>query len=480
MNVPPKGNLKDYSLSKILLDINLCGATGILSVVTGRFTKNIFIKDGNVIFASSSFEDDRLGEMLVKAGKISMGQYDKSVELLKKTRKRQGAILVELGYITAKDLFWGVKYQVKEIIYSLFPLEEATYQFNENASMPDEVITLKISMENLIYEGLQRIDNLTTIRNEMPDVNAVFRLSEDPSGIFRGIDLSPQDKRILSLVDGKASINQLIEKSRTNSFDVMKALYILWSTGFIVEKKTDQEYHDSEETISVEEILETADKEEEELMKKVDDLYRKLPGMSPAEILQVDEKTRSDDIRRNYHRLAKEFHPDRVYNLKDTVLKERISTIFDALTNSYNTLKDEAKRKEFFDSLGKRQRKEEDTDSVLLEAQLKRGIEEFKKGDFWGAAELFKLVTRRNPKNPTAWSYLSLAVSKIPNRGKEAEEALLEAVKLEPYNSEHLANLGLLYLKAGLKKRALHQFEKALRLDPENDRAKKGLEQAQS
>ncbi len=479
MTLPSKGNLKDYSLPRILIDVNRRRATGTLSVVTRRFTKNIYIKDGNVIFASSSFEDDRLGEMLVKAGKISMEQYDKSVEILKKTRKRQGAILVELGYITPKDLFWGVKYQVKEIIYSLFPIEEAPYQFNENAPVPDEVITLKISMENLIYEGVQRIDNLTRIRKEMPDMKTVFRINEDPSGIFRGIDLSPQDKRILALVDGKTNVNQLIEKSRTNSFDVMRTLYVLWSTGFIVEKSAQAQYDGEEETISVEEIMETVEEEEEELRKKVDALYEKLPGLSPAEMLHVSEKTGADEIKRTYYRMAKEFHPDRVFNLKDTVLKERISTVFDALTNAYNAMKDEAKRKEFFDQLGRRPKKEEDTDSMLLEEQFKRGIEEFKKGDFWGASELFRLVTRKNPKNPTAWSYLSLALSKIPNRTKEAEEALLEAVKLEPYSSDHLANLGLLYLKAGLKKRAQHNFEKALKLDPANAKAKKGLEQAQ-
>jgi len=37
-----------------------------------------------------------------------------------RTGKKQGAILVELGYLSPKDLFWGVKFQVHEIILSLF------------------------------------------------------------------------------------------------------------------------------------------------------------------------------------------------------------------------------------------------------------------------------------------------------------------------------------------------------------------------
>jgi len=478
MNMPFRGNLRDYSLPRVLIELNRSRETGTLSITTSRFTKKIYIKEGNVIFASSTFEDDRLGEMLIKAGKITMEQYDKSVELLKSTGKRQGAILVELGYITPKDLFWGVKYQVKEIIYSLFQLDEGEYEFAENIP-PDEVITLKISTNNLIYEGVNKINNLTRIRRDMPAAHTVFTLNEDPSGIFRGIDLSPQDARILSLVDGTRSINQIIEQSRMNSFDVMRTLYVLWSTGFITQKETPEYGLDAQETINVEEILISMTEEEEILKNKVEELYAKLPHMSPAEMLQADEKTGSEEIKKTYQRMAKEFSPDRVLASDDATLKNKITVIFDTITQAYNSLKDEKRRMEFFTALGKIPRKEEDTETVLLEEQFRRGVEEFKNGNFWAAAELFKWVAKNNAKNPKAWSYLSLTLSKMPHRMKDAEEALLECIKLEPYNGEHFANLGILYLKEGLKKKAERQFEKALKLDPVNAKAKKGLEQAQ-
>jgi curved DNA-binding protein CbpA len=475
MIIPLKGNLKDVSLTRILIELNRNAATGTLSVTASHFTKNIYIRGGNVIFASSTFEDDRLGEMLVKAGKISIEQYDRSVELLKTTRKRQGAILVDLGYITPKDLFWGVKYQVKEIICSIFQIEEGIYEFNENATPPDEVITLKISMNNLIYEGVSRIDNITRIRREMPEVKTVFKLNEDPLGIYKGIDLSSLDRTILSLVNGERSINQLIEESRVNSFDVMKTLYVLWSTGFIVEREIREA---REKTVHIgEETLESATEEDHALKKKTEDLYEKLHDMSPAELLQIHEHSTPEEIKRNYYLLAKEFHPDRVYDRGDRELGNKIAAIFDAATKAYNRMKDETERSEYFRSLGTLKKESEDTHAALLEEQFKKGVEEFKAGNYWGAAELFRLVTRNVSKNPKAWSYLSLSLSKIPNRLKEAEEALLHAIKLEPFNGEHYANLGHLYLKAGLHKRAQHQFEKTLRLDPENTRARKGLDQ---
>jgi Flp pilus assembly protein TadD len=67
----------------------------------------------------------------------------------------------------------------------------------------------------------------------------------------------------------------------------------------------------------------------------------------------------------------------------------------------------------------------------------------------------------------------------MDKRLKDAEEALLEAIKLEPHNADHYANLGLIYFKAGMMKRAQSQFEKALKLDPGNAKAQKGLKQTE-
>src|SRR4030043_2444235 len=151
---PLTGNLKDFSLPKVLAYLNRNRKTGTLIIKTPVFTKKAYLLKGDAIFASSTYEDDRLGEMLLKAGKITMEQYDTAVQILKKTNKRLGAILVELGYLMPKDLFWGVKYQVKEIIYSLFLLENAGYEFIEGAIPSNEDITLKMSIGNLIYEGV--------------------------------------------------------------------------------------------------------------------------------------------------------------------------------------------------------------------------------------------------------------------------------------------------------------------------------------
>lgn len=486
MGIPLSGNIRTTSLVRILVYLNRQRKTGTLSLTTPVWTKKLYVHTGDVVFASSTYEDDRLGEMLLKAGKITVEQYDKSVEILKKSNKRQGAILVELGYLTPKDLFWGVKYQVKEIIQSLFLAEDADYTFADGEIPAQEVITLKMSTGNLIYESVKHIDNWTRIRKEMPATTSVLRLSSDPLSLFQDIELSTQDKKILSLIDATRTINEVIEASWLASFEALKILYVLWSLG-IVEPATLPETagkrtagpREADVNMSLDDILQPHPDEDEALLQKINTMHAKIDTLSPAELLETDARSSSETIKRNYYRLAKEFHPDRYFSIRDDSVKSKLTNIFDAITKSYNLLKDDESRAAYFKSASSGGPAPEEEGPRRDDDQFKRGIAEFKKGNYWGAAEHFKWAAKLSPESGVYWNYLSLALSKIPGRLKDAEESLLTAIKLEPQNPDFQANLGLVYLRAGMKKRAAGCFEKALRIDAANDKALKGLQQAE-
>ncbi len=490
MELPLNGNITETSLVRILVCLNRKRKTGTLSLVTPQWTKKMYVHFGDVVFASSTYEDDRLGEMLLKAGKISVEQYDRSVEVLKTSGRRQGAILVELGYLTPKDLFWGVKYQVKEIIQSMFLAEDASYVFDEGDIPPQEVITLKMSMGNLIYEAVQRIDNWTRIRNEMPDTSSVLRLSNDPLSLFQDIELSSQDKKILSLIDGTKTIKEVIESSWMGSFEALKILYVLWSLGIVepapapAKGEGETETEEPEMHMSLDDILQPHPDEDEVLKKNIVTVYGRIDSLSPSDLLEIDEDSDSEAVKKNYYRLAKEFHPDRYFTVRDDSVKAKLTAVFDAITKAYTLLKDDRNRTAYFRSRAVAGKKpaaagpEAGETPARAEDLLRRGIEEFKRGNYWGAADDFRWAAKITPEGGIYWNYLSLALSKIPGRLKDAEEALQTAISLEPLNVDFRANLGLIYLKAGMKKRAAGCFDRALAIDPKNEKAIKGMQQA--
>ncbi len=340
-----------FNFPQILLDLHRESKTGTLTVDTADVIKKVYLDRGKAVFASSTDEDDRLGETLIKLGKITIEQYEKSVELLKETGKRQGTILVELGYLTPKDLVLGVKAQVREIIYSLFQVEYAEYEFDERPLPTREVITLQMSMGNLIYEGMKKINNVVRIKRDMPDMDAVLKLNDDPASLFQDIVLTPRDKAMIEMIDGTKTIKEIIDSTPTATFEALKTLYILFVSGFVEEQRNAEKSEERE--IIPDEMAESPGRAEEAFEGRVNELFSNLYKMNPHEILGIDETSDEQTIQSNYYKLVKEFHPDQHISSIDPLMLDKLITISEEIQKAYVLLKEDDERRDYFQAIEK-------------------------------------------------------------------------------------------------------------------------------
>ncbi len=157
MSLPLTGNIKYIPLAVIFEELRTKKATGTLTLKTERVEKSVFFKGGEVIFSKSTDSKDRLGEILVKVGKLKREDLDRALVLSRKHLglKKMGAILVENGMVTPKELFHALKTQVNDIIVSLFSWSQADYSFTEQ--LPADVISLQINIKGLISEIIKRL-----------------------------------------------------------------------------------------------------------------------------------------------------------------------------------------------------------------------------------------------------------------------------------------------------------------------------------
>jgi tetratricopeptide (TPR) repeat protein len=72
--------------------------------------------------------------------------------------------------------------------------------------------------------------------------------------------------------------------------------------------------------------------------------------------------------------------------------------------------------------------------------------------------------------------YRAMALSHIPRRGNDAEEAFLRAIKMAPKKIEYYASLGAFYEKYGLKAKAISLYQDALKHDPNAEKIKQALQ----
>lgn len=469
------GSLDHYPLSDILLDLQRSEKNGILEIRNGPISKRIYIKNGDLIFATSNLEDDHLGDMLLRKGKITKAQYDQSLMAMKETGKRHGTVLVELRYLKATDLIWAVRNQVEEIILSLFQFEHGEFTFIEGPLHSQEIITLKLSAANLIYNGIKKIHNLLHINHVMPPQDKILSYSTDPMDLFQDINLSDTDKEIFSLIDGKRMIKEIFSLSPLDYFQTMRTLYALLSIR-IIEIKEQSLTGDE----SLKEIIEEPEVDSDSaFVKKVEDTFNRLTKTDCYGLLDVEKKATYDEIKKAYYRVAKIFHPDRHFSLPSEALKNKLNTIFSQLTEAYRILSDQKMRTQYDQSLSIKPAKIEKDNVEIARVRFSEGKEAMRNRAFADAAELFGQATYLDSSMPTYYFHMGLAYERI-KKFREAEQAIRHALKLDPFNADYLAELGHVYLKLDLQLRAQPIFEKALKFDPSNERAIKGLQQARN
>ncbi len=157
MSLPFSGNIQEVPLPLILQDLQQGKATGALIVRRSGVEKSIYLKNGQIVFATSTDVHDRLGEVLVKIRLLSREHLEAALKLYHKNAgiKKIGAILVENGFLSPKDLFAGLKTQVKDILYGLFLWNDAEYRFEDR--LPPDIIQLQFNLPDLIAEIIDRI-----------------------------------------------------------------------------------------------------------------------------------------------------------------------------------------------------------------------------------------------------------------------------------------------------------------------------------
>jgi hypothetical protein len=223
-----RGQLSQLPLPEILQHLRTSKATGVLSLVSGGARKALYVKEGRVVFGSSNLPNDRLGEILIRNGKITVDEYEASIKAISKG-KRQGKVLVEMGALSPKDLWEGVQFQVREIVYSIFEWEDGQFHFEES-SLPDkERITVDLDIQDLILAGIRRIDAAGAIQSRYPESSTVLETgsSQAPSS------LESYEKHILGLVDGERSALEICQESEIGDNETLKVLYALLSTGIL-------------------------------------------------------------------------------------------------------------------------------------------------------------------------------------------------------------------------------------------------------
>ncbi|HEX7153653.1 MAG TPA: DUF4388 domain-containing protein [Thermoanaerobaculia bacterium] len=228
-----EGDLSRIQLPDVLSFLAMIRGSGKLALRNADLERTILWKDGEIVFAASNSPEHSLGQFLLRNGKISQQQYEETKRRVT-PQLRHGKLLVQMGAISPKDLWWGVKNQVLEIIYSLFSWKGGDFSFFESAEeLAAERIVLQLNTSSVIMEGIRRLDESARIREKIPSLEMVFVPVPGSVPNFDELDMSEGEIQLYQKIDGRLSVRELTGRSDLTEFEVTRILFQLLSARII-------------------------------------------------------------------------------------------------------------------------------------------------------------------------------------------------------------------------------------------------------
>ena len=175
-----KGTLKDFGIAEILQLIGQQAKSGVLHLQSKDDEIHIVMSGGNVVSAEYAGRKakERLGNLLVRADIINRNQLRAALDTQKRSLRRLGDILMEMGAVQKDELRQMTSLQTTETVFKLFHWRSGTYAFEPGDVEYDPETVTPIRAESVLMEGFRQVDEWPLVRKKITSTAMTFeRLS---------------------------------------------------------------------------------------------------------------------------------------------------------------------------------------------------------------------------------------------------------------------------------------------------------------
>jgi DNA-binding response OmpR family regulator/curved DNA-binding protein CbpA len=510
-----RGNLKHKRFPEVLGQLYRWRATGALLLRRDRVKKIVYLREGYPIFVKSNLMSECLGRVLVREKMISEEECEKSITLMKsQTGRQQGTVLIEMAVISPHNLVYGLQLQLEEKLFDIFGWIDGDYQFSPKIDIPPQAVHLDMSLATIIYEGVRRRFSPRMLHDLLePFADSYLAVHDDPLHRFQEISLEADERALVALIDGRRTLNEIIERSKLPREVASQLIYALFAAEMIQPVNKRARRRDSllptpaelsqespppmkrrarasdataraksNDPVLVPAALDALSADE--LRKRLATRIKALRRASLFEALGVSKKASADEIRRAFFALVRDVHPDN-FRAHPADVRDLAAQIHNELVRAYETLSDDERRAEYESRLdsGSRTGVSDEVGRILAaENRFSAGEQALLRGDFDDAIEAFGEAANLYDDEGEFHAYLGFALfaresARHEKRGArdsmdktildESERHMREGIARSPRAESGYLFLGRLLKATGRAKDAVPQFELALQANPD-------------
>jgi len=199
---------------------------GELLVLEEAGARSIFFQQGNVVSATTTVPDERLGETLYRFGVVTREQLDAAVQAASSSGKRLGESAIELEFVSAEELYPMMARQAEEVFYGALQVSDGMFYFYDRYDEKAMLRRHNLNASGLLMEGARRMDEMRFFREKVPNdtfIPVAHREKKVPDELAA----------VFEQVDGKRTVAEIGRRIGQLEFEVTRAIFQLINGGFV-------------------------------------------------------------------------------------------------------------------------------------------------------------------------------------------------------------------------------------------------------
>jgi hypothetical protein len=219
-----RGDLSQTALPEILYTIDRFQVPGVIEASREGVFKQVYIKEGNVVHATSTDRDDSLGSYLQRSGILSPDMYLETMRERERTNKRYGVLLIEHGILSPSDVLKAIRKQIEAIVWSLFYWQDGSVIFSIGEFKEPDAIRIQVPMRQVILQGIKRAPDAKALVARLGRKETVLEPCYKTEQLIE-LALDGDEYKLLSLVDGRRTLFDICTQGPHGAAENAKVLY---------------------------------------------------------------------------------------------------------------------------------------------------------------------------------------------------------------------------------------------------------------
>jgi hypothetical protein len=221
------GDFSTMPVKDLVVHLGNRRATGVLRLEREDVNKQLTLRDGSVVSASSNLPREFLGQFLINMGHLSEDQFEKAFATQKETSILLGKILVMTGLVPEATVQSTLSLKFRETLLDAFHWEEGEFTFHvaDGLAVPDG-LDVGVDLLDIHREGEFRETAWQAMRAVFP--SGRVRLGVDVSRLPEPPQPGSMDARLVSAIQEGLIIDEIALVLHATDFFLYQRLYALY------------------------------------------------------------------------------------------------------------------------------------------------------------------------------------------------------------------------------------------------------------